>query len=103
MVYLIGPLISGTEQSFSCIFLFRSADPPQLGKGSDLSFWLIRLCTGLCDFLLSIFGGVISPRPPLEGFHYSGFSRFLQHILAPIPLAGDMAAIVVDSFPAPYG
>ena len=50
------------------------------------------------------FSDIISPRPPsLMLWHYFGFSCFRRHILAPPPLAGDMARVFVDVFYVPYG
>ena len=36
-------------------------------------------------------------------WRYFGFPLFRRHILAPPPFSGDMAVILLDIFPVPYG
>ena len=105
VVYVIGPLICGTGQSFFVLFSCSSCRSPPLRAGGHLGILAIPTvgqdCATSC---VLFFGDLVSPRPPsLRWWRYFGFSRFRLHILAPHPLGDEVAVVFVDVLPVPYG
>ena len=105
VVWVIGPLICGTEMSvFRVLLFFVLSIPSPRGRGRSGYLGYSECGTGLCEFLFSLFrwyGFASSSSPMLCRYFY--FLLSLRHILAPPLVSGDVMVVFIEVYLVPYG